>query len=264
MPGRRVIVHAGFHKTGTSSAQAYLWANRKHIYPRRAMVLPGRLRKGAARMAVRYSRLGTAALLDQFGDDLRATLLAIEPKNRSILIADENLAGRMPGRGGHADYSTTPALMARAEDVICDVFGAETDVVFHFTTRAPESWLWSTYKHNLRASDLAMDWAEYEQTYAHAARLDTVIAQVAAAITGTVYTIDLETLARAGDNPARPLIDLMELPPHLGARLTQIGVRNFGPTDDLVDAMLTLNRAGLSDTALETTKAELQIKGSTP
>jgi hypothetical protein len=57
MPGRRVIVHAGFHKTGTTSAQHYLRANSKHIYPRSALVFPVHLANGAARMAIRYSRL---------------------------------------------------------------------------------------------------------------------------------------------------------------------------------------------------------------
>jgi len=149
MVGPRVIVHAGFHKTGTTSVQKFLRANGKHIYPRCALVLPGRLRKGAALMAVRYSRFGTDALLDQYGSDLHEVLSKIERKNRAVLISDENIAGRMPGQDGQLTYSATSALMARTEDVICDIYGAETDVVFHFTTRAPQDWLRSTYKHNL-------------------------------------------------------------------------------------------------------------------
>ena len=195
-------------------------------------------------------------MLDQFGDDLRAVLTTIEPKNRCVLITDEKLAGRMPGRDGHTGYEATPALMARAEDVICDVFGHEADVVFLFTTRDHSDWLRSTYTHNLRTTRLVMDEAEYMQTYASAANLVDVTEAVAKAVTGTVYTIDLEDLAHADENPARPLIDLIELPAHLRKHLKPHDVMNKGPDDTLIDDLLALNRAGLSDAALITAKAD--------
>lgn len=254
--GPRVIVHAGFHKTGTTSAQKFLRANGKHIYPRCALVLPGRLRKGAARMAVRYSRFGTVALLDQFGADLHEVLSQIERKNRAVLISDENLSGRMPGRDRQLDYNATPALMARAEDVICDVFGAEADVVFQFTTRAPHDWLRSTYKHNLRTSRLTKDEAEYGAVYAPAADLDRVVRAVADAVTGSVYATDLADLD-GPLGPAAPLIDHIELPAHLRNRLKPHPAQNAGPTDVMIADLLALNRADLSDDALKTAKDAL-------
>ncbi len=145
MPGRRVIVHAGFHKTGTTTVQQYLRANSKHLWKRCALVLPTKLHSNAARMAVRYSRFGTDALLQHYEADLYAALSALDVGDkRTVLISDENLSGQMPGRNGQMGYSATPALMSRTEDAICDVFGVETDVVFVFTTRAPEAWLKST------------------------------------------------------------------------------------------------------------------------
>ena len=257
MPGRRVIVHAGFHKTGTTSAQNFLRANGKHIWPRCSLVLPAKLRGGAARMAVRYSRFGTDAILDAFADDLHATLSAIDPgTSRKILISDENIAGRMPGRDGQMAYHATPTLMARAEDVICDVFGAEADVVFHFTTREPQSWLRSTYKHNLRTSRLVMNLAEYTQTYGPAADLAGVTEAVADAVTGTVYTIDLADLD-GPLGPARPLIELIELPDHRRRKLAPHPTMNKGPEDGLIDDLLALNRSNLSDEALIASKADL-------
>lgn len=262
MPGRRVIVHAGFHKTGTTSAQEFLHTNRKHIIPRCALVLPNRLRRGAARMAMRYSRFGTTALLDQFSADLHATLSKIEPKNRKVLVSDENLAGQMPGRDGHLDYASTPALMARAEDVICDVFGHETDVVFHFTTRAPDDWLRSTYRHNLRTTRLTMDAGEYMDIYTPAADLEGITADVAHEVTGTVYTIDLADLDDPL-GPARPLIDLMELPKHLRNRLKSQLPQNKGSDDETSKALLALNRSGLSDAGLRAAKNDLLGKAKT-
>lgn len=257
MPGRRVIVHAGFHKTGTTSAQTYLRANGKHIWPRCSLVLPGKLRREAARMAVRYSRFGTSGLLDSFGEDLHSILSAIDVgETRKVLISDENIAGRMPGRDGQLAYHATPALMARAEDVICDIFGAEADVVFHFTTRDPLAWLKSTYKHNLRTSRLVMGPDEYRDTYAPAADLTGVTQAVAQAVTGTVYTADLADLT-GPEGPAQPLIDLIELPDHRRRKLAPHPDANRGPDDGMAAQLLALNRSNLSDDALIAAKADL-------
>lgn len=260
MPGRRVILHAGFHKTGTTSAQRFLLANGKNIWPRRAMVLPGKIRKTASRMAVRYSVQGKTALLDAFAEDLQTALRAIDPgEKRAILISDENLAGRMPGRDGQLGYTATPSLMARAEDVICGVFGAEADVVFHFTTRHPETWLRSTYKHNMRASRLTLDWGDYAAKFAFASDLLSVTEDVASAVTGTVFSAALEALD-GPFGPAAPLIDLMELPPHLRKNLMPQPPQNPSPRDEHLPKLLELNRSDLSDDAVMDAKRQLLAK----
>lgn len=257
MPGRRVIVHAGFHKTGTTTAQRYLRANGKHIWPRCSLVLPGKLRRGAATMAVRYSRFGTASLLDSFAADLREVLSAINVgEHRKVLISDENIAGRMPGRDGQRGYTATPALMARAEDVICDIFGVEADVVFHFTTRDPDDWLRSTYKHNLRTSRLTMDPLDYAEKYGASADLKAVVEAVDTATTGTVQSSDLADLT-GPEGPAEPLIDLIGLPPHRRRKLVAHPSENRGPQDEVLDALLALNRSNLSDFALDAAKTKL-------
>jgi len=241
MPGRRVIMHAGFQKTATKSTLKFLRANGKNIWPRCSLVLPAKLRKVAARMAVRYSRYCKPALLDAFSEDLHATLSKIDQNNsRKILISDENIAGRMPGRDGQLSYNATPALMARAEDVICDVFGSESDVVFYFTTRDPDTWLKSTYKHNLRRSRQTMYVATYTATYAPAADLDGGAKAVADVVTGTVYTADLADLT-GPNGPAQPLIDLMELPDYRRRKLVPHPVENAGPDDGFMDDLLALN-----------------------
>ncbi|MGJ8611804.1 MAG: hypothetical protein ACSHWY_11955 [Octadecabacter sp.] len=256
-----MIVHAGFHKTGTTSAQHYLRANGKHLWKRCALVLSGKLRNNAAKMAVRYSRYGTDGLLDQYEADLYATLSALDmdvdgSEDRKLLISDENLSGRMPGRDGQMDYGATPALMARTEDVICDVFGVETDVIFVFTTRAPDAWLHSTYKHNLRTSRLTMDAAEYAETFRAAADLNGAAQAVAAAVTGAVYTVDIADLTGV-EGPAQPLIDLIDLPPHRRAALTPHPVQNIGPHDGVIADFLALNRSDLTDDALRAAKKDL-------
>lgn len=256
MPHRRVVVHAGFHKTGTTTVQAFLRANRKHIFPRCALVLPRRLRGGAARYAVRYSRFGTEGLLNEFGYALRSVLRALDVKNRNVLICDENLAGLIPGREGQLGYHATPTLMVRMEGVIREVFGHDTDVQFHFTTRAPQDWLGSVYKHVLRTSRLGMELDEFLATYRAASDLNGVATEVADAVKGTVTTRDLGSFA-GHEGPAEPLIDLIQLPAHLRRRLNAVPRENIGVADGRIKDLLALNRSTLSDRALKAAKTEL-------
>ena len=261
MPGRRVIVHAGFHKTGTTSAQKFLYANRKEIWPRCALALPGKLRQGAGLQAVRYSRFRTDELLDSFSGALHAMLSQIDPGRRKILISEESLSGRMPGRDGQLDYGTTPILMARAEDVICDVFGAEAEVIFCFTTREPSSWLKSTYKHNLRKSRLVMDEEEYSSTFGTAADLIGVTKAVEKAVTGVVSTADLADLT-GPEGPAEPLIDLLGLSDRRRRKFIPHVAHNIGPKDTMIGELLTLNRSSLSDKAVAAAKIDLLGKAT--
>jgi len=256
MPGRRVIVHAGFHKTGTTSAQKFLFANRKDIWPRCALALPAKLRQGAGLQAVRYSRFRTDALLDSFSDALHTMLSQIDPGRRKVLISEESLSGRMPGRDGQLDYSATPILMSRAEDVICDIFGTEAEVIFCFTTRDPKTWLKSTYKHNLRKSRLTMDEEEYSTTFGPAADLIGVTNAVEKAVTGIVCTADLADLT-GPEGPAQPLIDLMGLSERRRSKLIAQVTYNVGPKDAMIDELLALNRSNLSEKALAAAKIDL-------
>ncbi len=263
MPGRRVIIHAGFHKTGTTTVQHFLNANAKHLWKRCRLALPRHLRNNAARMATRYSQFQTPALLDAYANDLKTALSAIDVgEDRKLLISEENLAGRMPGRDNILSYASTPTLMARTEDVVCDIFGAETDVVFHFTTRAPDAWLRSTYKHILTSTRLTLDFAEYQDTYSPASDLSAAVDAVTSKVTGMVTTADLTTLT-GPEGPAEPLLDLVGLPPHRRAAFEPVARKNISPSDDLLDALLELNRSNLPDDDLATAKKDLLKKGRT-
>ena len=59
------------------------------------------------------------------------------------------------------------------------------------------------------------------------------------------------------------MIDLIELPAHLRKHLKPHDVMNKGPDDTLIDDLLALNRAGLSDAALITAKADLLKRAQT-
>ena len=61
---RRVLLHLGLHKTGTTAAQSFLYDNRELIWPHFALVLPYRTRKsGLSRAATNHSIYGTVGTL---------------------------------------------------------------------------------------------------------------------------------------------------------------------------------------------------------
>jgi len=257
-PGRRVVIHGGFHKTGTTSAQRFLQENGENVWPASALVLPWRLRDGASRRAVRYSRFGGQDVLDALQDDLATVLSGLDlGRKRTLLISDENLCGRMPGRDGQAGYDAAPQLMASVARAVHQVIPA-ADIRFVFTTREPEAWLRSTWLHNLRTSRLVFSYEDYARLYAAAADLDAAVAAVTAAVAPlTVSAFRLEELASHPFGPATPLVDLLLLPDHLRQRLKPIAAANRAPDAGLADAFLAINRSALDDAAASAARTAL-------
>lgn len=61
----RVIVHAGFHKTGTTTAQRFLMENGAHIWPDHAIVTQHRIHE-PLKMTLAYSTGAGQLALDEF------------------------------------------------------------------------------------------------------------------------------------------------------------------------------------------------------
>ena len=98
----RVIIHAGFHKTGTTSLQQFLEINAAPLAPYVRVILKPQMEDVAscARDCSNASFLGAsifrrAAFRRQFADLLQRTSLK---SGQTLLISCEALVGRMPGR----------------------------------------------------------------------------------------------------------------------------------------------------------------------
>ena len=253
----RVIVHAGFHKTGSTTIQRFLRNNRKELSPRVQLLLPFRLGKGAARLAMRHSRFRTPQLLDEFAAEMCETLAPIDPA-RDLVLSHENLAGRMPGRDGQKGYDCAPELMARLAVILRAHFGPDADIRFCFLTRAPDSWLKSLWLHNLRVSRLQQDLHEFR---AEITPLDTtpetlaLIEQVIAP--ASLHTVALEQCVAPRFGPAQLLIDQLDLPQEVRTKLAPEPAHNIGPALELAPELLALNRSALDDETLTARKAAL-------
>lgn len=250
--GRRpIVLHAGFHKTGTTSAQATILSNGPTLWKTHALLMPKHL-SGVLPLAMLYARLGDPVSLDGFRRELAAKLGALDlGKHRGLCLSAEDLCGLMPGRRDKWSYTRAPELVAAAADVITDVI-PDANLTIYLSLRKPQPWIKSTYWHNLRRARLRLDFEDYRKSLAPGAKLDRVAQDIAkAARPHVVVTGWLEQTKALPLGPAGPILDLMGIDKATQASLTPTQPLNTSPSAEFVQAMLELNRGPLAGDAYD-------------
>jgi len=83
---KRVIIHAGFHKTGTTTAQQFLMENGAHIWPSYAIAIQHRI-ENPLEMALAYSTSAGQLALDEFCFQLTEFLKTLNlGTNRGLIM----------------------------------------------------------------------------------------------------------------------------------------------------------------------------------
>lgn len=257
VPGRRIVIHAGFHKTGSSTIQHFLQTNGPVIWPHSALVLPDRLRPGVARQARRYDDTREPAALEGFREELFRLFDSLSPgRHRRILLSDENMTGRMPGRPGVTGYEVAVPLMVELARAVAAYF-PDPDLAFVLTTREPEAWLRSTWRHALRVSRMQQDFAEYSTQMQQVACLDELVTEVQSALGAIeVRKAPLEE-ADLHLGPGEPVVNMLGLPSSAIGALRPVPVVNSSPPEAVISELLQLNRSSLSDVELDAAKRRL-------
>ncbi|MDP4033193.1 MAG: hypothetical protein Q8P60_10145 [Pseudorhodobacter sp.] len=259
MPDRerllRIIVHAGFHKTGTTTVQQLLRHNATVLRPRVMLGLKPKLRPilSAARG---YSTWGDPLTLMKFGHRVGVYLRQVPlGPYRALCLSCEELCGHMPGRDAVPDYSHAADLMHEFAEVAMAVHGPALELTFYFSCRNPANWLRSAWAEHVKATRLTLDFAAFASRYAAAADLDAVVAQIRARLAPhRVLSARLEQCAAQPLGPAQPLIDLLPLPPVKRAALQAVAPANPSPAPEVLAALLVLNRSDRSAGAVALAK----------
>lgn len=257
---RKIVVHAGFHKTGTSTVQAVLRANRKALMPALAIRLKGQMQELIS--ATRgYSTYGTADALDKVCRRFDA-LLADLPgmPRRTLLLSAEELSGHMPGRGPLADYSAAPVLMYQLWQR-AQVKFPKTPVVFCYATRAPDAWQRSAWAEHVKSSGMRLDFSEFSARYPLASDLTAVVSEVRRRVPAPVHSYALEDCADLPLGPADPVLDLCDIPDDIRATLAPQPAQNTRMDKDMLTALLAINRAHKDTDARNAAKAQLLGRG---
>lgn len=242
--GTEVLIHPGFHKTGTTSAQHLCALYENRLAPHLAMLLPRDLKEVAA-ATLNYSKNRNTLVLMDVAEALIAALapFAAEPPRR-LLISSEALSGLIPGRRDVADYSALDAILPIVIEAVRECL-PRARIRVALTTRATEDFLWSLWRHNLAGSPLTEDFDSYRRAYAgldlaqEAARIAALIAPV------PLIPLPLEETARDRLGPAGPLLRETGLSANILALLDPEPPRNAGLTAEQAQALLALNRADL-------------------
>ena len=254
---RQIIIHAGFHKTGTSSVQATLKANGPRIWPTHALVLPQRM-ADVTKMATMHSVMAGPVSKAEFNDRLLALFKSLTlGRKRGLILSAEDLAGLIPGRRGHTNYDACPGLMTMVETAVRHVWGSDTDITFYFGLRQRPGWLRSLYWQNLRSSRLTQDFDTFRETLS-----DISLTKLATTTRSTLYhskliTIRLEDHLESEFGPATPILEAANLTPEHKARLIAAPAANVTPPADVVQAVLAANRSSASDTDVAALKTRL-------
>ena len=264
----RILFHAGFHKTGTTSLQASLAAHAAWLAPD-ILVETRALSKSlaqAADAARRYSDRVTAADMQALHSDLAdwAAALPLHP-GQTLLVSSEDFAGHMPGNMKISNYSAAIPIAAAIATVLQRQFGPDLNLNLLYTTRQPETWVksihWQLAKHH--RPDIPI--ARFTQLFGAAADFAPLIAAIrheVKAIAPAVVVADAaleETMTRRL-GPVEALYDLLGMEEGLRSSLPPKPPSNQSPPYDLAEAFMALNRVGIPrDTLTRIKRAILAV-----
>lgn len=250
----RIVVHAGFHKTGTTTVQRTLAINADRLSPhvrvlgKKALDPLGKACRAWSRRAEGVPDLSPALCVL---DDL-------DPRDgRPVLLCSEDLAGLMPGRRGRIAYDATPALMT----ALCTHLTARFDhpaIRLHFSTRAADPWLRSVWWQAVRTQRFRESFDGFAARLAAAADLDRAVAAVEKAVAPLSVAVGSARLEAHAENPALPVLCAADIPPEVIAALEVPPPANRQDDPGLAEVFLALNRSGLSDEALHKAKVGLR------
>lgn len=254
---RQILLHPGFHKTGTSSMQHFLWINRETLAPYFELRMLRHL-KPVVKLAALYSRGDNPLALVDMVDLLDAAFHEFPVRtDRDLLISCEGLCGHLPGWPNVKDYGAVPTLMTYLAGYLTDRF-PDAQVKILFTTRNSYDWLFSAYRHHLKGQRLTMSFDEFQVTFGDAADLNAIIQEVSDALAPLpVSVMSMADALRHPLGPGAALVDQMAVPQAVRDTLIPVGKGNEGPDDALWAQFLKLNRSNLPDTAVKDQKTAL-------
>ncbi|WP_037311266.1 hypothetical protein [Ruegeria halocynthiae] len=251
---RRVLLHLGFHKTGTTAAQSFLYENRALIWPHFALVLPYRTRDlGLSRAATNHSVYGTVGTLSKFGTQIRTFLDSLDfGDKRGLIVSEENFSGLRPSRNAEQGYAAAPELAACLVDAIRHrLSGQEVDITVYLSLRQRGSWLRNLWAHDLEHMRQVRDIETFRAELDHLPPLEDTVARIREKLPSvTVQEEWLEDLQLRRFGPGTPFAEYLKLPRDKARLLVPPTKVNNRLPEDVLAELLDLNRSRLDEAAL--------------
>ncbi|MEP5729021.1 MAG: hypothetical protein ABJL67_06575 [Sulfitobacter sp.] len=256
---RRIIIHAGFHKTGTSTVQAVLRENRVAMKKQVALRLRWHLRDVVAATrgySIDQDPLTLIKAQTRFGAVMNE--LPGMPR-RTLILSAEELCGHLPGHSGLKDYAAAPVLLYAYWEIAKARF-PQAEILIFLTLRKPDAWLASAHWEHVRSSDMTMTLNAFRAQFYRAADLRGMANEIAARVPVPVHVHTLENCRDLPLGPADPLLDLCDLPLTVRAGLVPVPAANQRLGEDVLQAMIEVNRTTSDSAARNAAKAALISK----
>lgn len=256
---RQIVLHAGFHKTGTKTLQACLRANAPQLpHPWRVETRPDNDALRAVVEAARdYSASGKKADLAMVSAQTVLWLggLDLQP-GQGLLVSSEDFSGHMPGRFGVVDYSALIPVLHAVVSMAGRLYDGQVQAQILLTTRARDPWLRSLYFQQAKHPDLTDDFNTFCAAMPKAADHVAIAANLRRKLgeATPVHLQMLEDLSPRRLGPAHAMFDLARLPT---ADLTPAQPHNTMPAPGLAEAFVSANRLGLPRPDLKRMKEDL-------
>lgn len=232
---RRLIVHCGVQKTGSTSIQRYLMQNAEMLADDLIIRTPteGSPMRPLGRAAIDFSfhsdSKDSKQALKVALDDVLDTL---PPDSRPVLLSHENLAGAMPGNGGETRlFPALPLILALVKDHV-----TAFDVDFVYYTRRMSSWRSSVWAQAVRTDGYIRTEKEFMAETSDLPGWNDLLVRVSAAVGApcvTRFKLEDET------DPLRPGHQLL---------------RHIGLNDEKLDALQPLQGRSMSRLNKSTTE----------
>lgn len=262
MKPTRVIVHAGFHKTGTTSLQVFVDTNRDRLSRYASIYMQNEL-KHARYLGRWYGQfpMFVTRMMFRFGF---ANFLNSIPDSPVIFISRESFSGMMLGAKGlrfkrMTEYSSTAIPLAK--DIVAGLkkrFGSKVRIEFLYTTREGEAFLQSIYGHVLRTSALKEDWSTFRARFRSAPELSDEVRKIAEAIAPVpVHEQALESVIGHRLGPGAIVLNLLGVPEESWKQFPDAVFSNSGQPAPTRETFLQMNRKGGHRASLKAAKQKL-------
>lgn len=251
---RRIIIHAGFHKTGTTTLQDTLSLNAGFLLPHVELYLRnGVLISSLSRAVLDFSGNRGKRTRDEVRAQAEIFFSLIDQKDpRPVLISSESLGGHFPGSSGVSKYAPAPLAIETIRDAWVSVSGTADGFETYYSTRRT-GWLASCHWHRLKHSRSKISLEDYCETFASAADHASIIDDIRARIgVHAVHSVALEDM----DHPIDPILEILNLS-HLRADLNIPPNANASLGDEAREKLLMLNRSNTWNRDYQQAKAAI-------
>lgn len=258
---RRIILHTGFHKTGTTSMTTTLRANRPALKAQVAMRLPPQMR--ALISATRgYSTWRDPLTLIKAETRFHALLDDLPPMpRRTLIITSEELGGHLPGRGDLMDYSAMPIMLYSFWSIAKQKFPA-ADIQIYLSTRNQADWLVSAYWQHVKSSSMTLDLDDFLGEFHAAGDLLNMVNEIASRVPCPTHHCALEDSKHRPLGPADPLLDLCDIPQAVRDTLQAAPAENIRPDMATLLDLLDINRTVKDPEKRVATKKAIMAKAN--